>query len=613
MTNIACLRSLIVTTAIGCTLLVAGLARAQAPSVNDPDQDPDFINRIVEAQDPFTPPTFIIRGRTDGIRIDRPQPPATTLITNRAQAARFLMYATFGGSETDIDALVGRDAADWLTDAFEVEPVTFLDRTIAARRPDGEIEDKAIVNSMLWQAMMTSEDQLGMRMTFALSQIFVASLDTPQGQLEEDAYFVDQLRRHAFGHYRDLLEDVTYAPLMGRWLTFLRNRKGNPNTGRVPDENYAREILQLFSIGLLALNRDGTPALDNAGNRIETYDNADIAGLARVFTGFWYDVPTFRSGPTRRSFELPMVIFDEEHSALEKTFLGTTIPENTGGDVSVAMALDTIANHGNVAPFLCRQLIQRFTLSHPSPDYVQRVVTAFERGTFTAVNGQQFGTGVRGDLKATVAAILLDPVIFEHPLDQPRDGGKIREPILKFVQWVRAFDVSGIEPGAFYFLIDTRASDGLGQQFLRPPSVFNFYRPGYVAPQTQSGDQGLTAPELQLVNSSSVAGYLNFMARFVLDRTEVTRQGFDPAVIGEIFLPDYSDELALVEDPRALVDRLDLLLTGRRLSRTAREEIRTIVEMLPIRTNQNEDRDRLRRVTTTILLVMGAPAYHTLQ
>lgn len=596
-----------------CILIAGGPVRAQAPVVIDPDQDPDFVTRILEDGDRFTPPAFIIRDVTDGIRIAGPRPPATTMITNRAEAARFLMYATYGGTEADIDSLVGRDAADWLVEALAQEPFTFLDKTVAARRPDGEIEDKSTVNSLLWQAMMTAEDQLGMRMTFALSQIFVASLDTPQGQLEEEAYFLDQLRRHAFGQYRDLLEDVTYAPLMGRWLTFLRNRKGDPRTGRVPDENYAREILQLFSIGLLALNPDGTPRLDNRGNRIETYDNSDIAGLARVFTGFWYDVPTFRSGPTKRSFELPMVIFDDEHSALEKTFLGITIPENTPGDVSVSMALDTIADHDNVAPFICRQLIQRFTRSHPSTDYVERVVDAFEGGQFVAVNGQSFGTGQRGDLEATLAAILLDPIIFEHPIDQPRDGGKIREPILKFVQWVRAFDVTGIEPGAFFFLNDTRGSDRLSQQFLRPPSVFNFYRPGYVAPQTQTGNAGLTAPELQLVNSSSVAGYLNFITRFVFDFTEVTTQGFDPDEIGEIFLPDYTDELALVDDPRALVDHLDLLLTGRRLSRTARQEIQTIIEMLPIRTNQNEDRDRLRRVNTAIILVMGAPAYHTLQ
>ncbi|MEO0673668.1 MAG: DUF1800 family protein, partial [Pseudomonadota bacterium] len=399
-----------------CILIAGGPVRAQAPVVIDPDQDPDFVTRILEDGDRFTPPAFIIRDVTDGIRIAGPRPPATTMITNRAEAARFLMYATYGGTEADIDSLVGRDAADWLVEALAQEPFTFLDKTVAARRPDGEIEDKSTVNSLLWQAMMTAEDQLGMRMTFALSQIFVASLDTPQGQLEEEAYFLDQLRRHAFGQYRDLLEDVTYAPLMGRWLTFLRNRKGDPRTGRVPDENYAREILQLFSIGLLALNPDGTPRLDNRGNRIETYDNSDIAGLARVFTGFWYDVPTFRSGPTKRSFELPMVIFDDEHSALEKTFLGITIPENTPGDVSVSMALDTIADHDNVAPFICRQLIQRFTRSHPSTDYVERVVDAFEGGQFVAVNGQSFGTGQRGDLEATLAAILLDPIIFEHPI-----------------------------------------------------------------------------------------------------------------------------------------------------------------------------------------------------
>ncbi|MEL7485986.1 MAG: DUF1800 family protein [Pseudomonadota bacterium] len=517
-----------------------------------------------------------------------------------------MAFATFGASMDEIDALVGRDAADWLAEEFAKPATAFLPPVLAVRTPGPNFPDGRILQDLFWTAMMEADDQLRMRMIFALSQILVVSQDATGNNQDQLAYYVDVLGANAFGDYRALLEDVTYAPVMSQFLTYFRNRRGDPNTGRMPDENYAREILQLFSIGLVELNPDGTPRLGGGGNAIPTYDNDDIVGLARVFTGLAYDDGSFFAGPSLDSRVSPLVMYDEQHSELEKSFLTATIPANTPGVESIDRALDEIFAHPNVAPFIARQLIQRFTASNPAPAYVARVAAAFESGEFMADNGRVFGDRTRGDLEATLAAILLDPSLFEDPGLQDAAAGKVREPILKFVHWVRAFNVGDIDPIAEFRLSNTRDADDLGQQFLRSPSVFNFYRPGYIAPQTESGAAGLTAPELQILNSTSASGYINFVGDFILDLTGGQN---DPPR----FTPDYAAELALVDDPAALIDRLDLLLTGGRLSTDAHAEILSIVENTPIRTNANEADDRLRRVETAIFLVVASPAYHVVQ
>ncbi|MEM7768688.1 MAG: DUF1800 family protein [Pseudomonadota bacterium] len=515
----------------------------------------------------------------------------------------FLNRATFGARQQDINALVGRDAADWLADEMAKRQTEFLPPLEQRFQANNRNLPNDSNSPLTWNAFITANDQLRMRTTFALSQIIVTSDLLSGGATESQkiAYYIDKLGENAFGSYRRLLEDITYAPMMGQYLTYLRNRKGNENTGRMPDENYAREIMQLFTIGLLELNPDGSVRTDATGTPIEVYDNEDVIGLARVFTGLAQAGGQFNGrGSDSDSMYKPMEMFEDEHSQLEKSFLGTTIPPNTPGRESISLALDTLHDHPNVGPFLATRMIQRFTASAPSADYVERVATAFETGTFTAPNGRQFGEGQRGDMAAMVAAILLDQSLFDGTIT-PQEG-KVREPIIRFVHWARAFDVDGINAENERKLRDTSAPDnGLGQHPFRSASVFNFYRPGYVAPQTQTGDAGLTAPEFQIANSVAAIGYANFMSEYILDRTP-TRDS------NNTFRPDYGTEIGLADNPEALADHLNIFLTGGMMSASSRQEIIDAVTAMPLR-DDNLAEDRRGRAEVAIFVAVNTPAY----
>ena len=469
---------------------------------------------------------------------------------------------------------------------------------------DNQFNRQVFNRGAAMSALMTSEDVLRQRMIFALSQLFVVNLTSsgPAVRPFREANYLEILSRNAFGNFRDLMEDITYSPAMANYLTYIANRKADPNTGRMPDENYARELLQLFTIGLVELNMDGTVVTD-ANGPVELYDNSDIEGLARVFTGLSYDVDRFRGFTTDSDANSSrLAMFDREHEDGEKVFLGTVIPAGTSGEDSIQIALDTIFEHPNVAPFISRQLIQRFTASNPNRGYVTRVANAFESGSFTAADGTQFGTGERGDLAATLAAILLDQSVFREIDGGNQATGKIREPLLRFVHWARAFDISNANPPQTLFGLRNFAiqspTDGLGQRMIEAPSVFNFYRPGFILPGSEAGQRGLTTPELQLSNEGATVGYLNFMS-------DVT--GRNPNN-DDLILPDYSDELALAEDVDALVSRLNLLLTANRMSDAEIEGVIEVTNAVSINQN-NQDRDRFARVQVAITAITSLPSY----
>ncbi len=526
------------------------------------------------------------------------------MIDSQAKANLFLSQATFGGSESDMSGILNQDAAVFLESEFSKSPTYFMPQILARVGAGGGLAARSHTH-ITWDTMVEANDQLRQRMVFALSQILVkAQLSTNGSEQIRHIQYQDALVEHAFGNYRDLLEAVTYSPAMAEWLTYMNNQKGDPDTGRMPDENYAREILQLFSIGLVELNPDGTPRLDGQGNPIETYTNDDVVGLARVFTGLSYKGPQFFHNKDDDAYYNPLVMFDDYHSELEKNFLGTTIPENTPGEETIELALDAIFAHPNVGPFISKQLIQRFTSSNPDPEYVERVSTAFDDGSFTSTNGTEFGTGQRGDLEATLAAILLDPSIHDDSIGVT--DGKIREPVLRFIHWARAFDVSNIDAANDRLLTDTRdPGEGLGQHPFRSPSVFNFYRPGYVAPGTETGALDLTAPEFQLVNESSAVGYLNFITNFTMQRTSLI-DADNPS-----YVPDYSEEISLAYNESALVDHLDAKLTGGRLSDAEKSEIEDILSGMRARTDSqnNEDEDRTERAHIGAILVMNSPSF----
>lgn len=518
-----------------------------------------------------------------------------TELETREEAARFLMQAGFGGTDAQIDALVGTDAADWIVNEMR-KPATLMLPEMQRRYPTREDTDNHH-SRLVWQTLLTADDQLRQRMMFALSQIFVVSTNGAFDQGFMTADYTDILTRQAFGNYRELLDNVTYSPAMSRYLTYYRNRKGDERSGRMPDENYAREVLQLFSIGLVELEMDGTP---KAGAP-ETYDNDDIVGLARVFTGLSGEGTGFNSGDHVDDWRIhPLKMFDEQHSALEKAFLGTTVPENTSGTETIQTALDTIANHPNIAPFISRQFIQRFTASSPSPEYVRRVAEVFEAGTYRAPNGQAFGTGNRGNFQAVIAAILLDESV--HDEVQADTEGKVREPVLKLIHYTRSFDVDNIdvwEEWRFNNTSDPNAS--LGQHPLRSPSVFNFYRPGYLAPGSESGEAALSAPEFQIVNESASLGFTNFLTHYIM------RPADDPDRYPG-FQPDFTTEIGLADDVKALVAHLNVKLTAGQLSDVAKADIIDVVSTLII-DGDDAAEDRRKRVQTAILMMTASAAF----
>ncbi len=524
-----------------------------------------------------------------------------------AEASRFLAQATFGPRMAEIDALAASTPDAWLNEQFAKPQTLHLPQTsayLSTLTPDLRRGQTGFVWS-IWRNFSSGEDQLRQRVAFALSEMMVISLSSnlsfsyPYGP----AQYLDTLGANAFGNYRKLLDDVTYSPMMGNYLTHIRNRKENILTGAVPDENYAREVMQLMTIGLYQLNLDGTQKLDGAGKPIETYSNADISGLAKVFTGLSWAGPDtsdarFRGGggtPDVPDHQIkPMQAYDQFHSTSLKQFLGVTIPATTVAttNADIKFALDTLFNHPNVGPFFSKQLIQRLVTSNPSPAYVSRVASAFNNN----------GAGVRGDMKAVIKAVLLDPEA--RTANVSNTSGKLREPVVRFVHWMRSFNTRS-QNGQYLFGSTSDPSTSLAQSPMNAPSVFNFFRPGFIPPNSKMGAQGLVSPEAQITSETSVAGYLNFMRNTIQNGVGTLQANSTRDII-----PDYTQEIALANDADKLIDRVALLLTADTLSANTRTQIRTAINSVPIRTAATDaDTDRRNRVYLAIYLTMASPDY----
>ncbi|MFN5268532.1 MAG: DUF1800 family protein, partial [Hyphomonadaceae bacterium] len=388
-----------------------------------------------------------------------------------AETSRFLIQATFGPTEAEIEATRDTTFAAWIT-AQQALPegalaLDYLNTrrnqlrnppAPAAPNPTADVSSTHFYE-YFWREAVTSQDQLRERTKFALSQIFVISFAEPQMNVRGLGSYYDMLGRNAFGNYRQLLEDVTLHPMMGVYLTHMANQKEDLTTGRSPDENFAREVMQLMSIGLFELNNDGTQKLDGSGNPIPTYTAADISNLAKVFTGFsWFATTPTNStfsggGRNDASFVNPMIAYPNFHSISEKRFLGTVIPATTtpnpAGDLKIA--LDAIFNHPNVGPFIGKQMIQRLVTSNPSPAYVNRVANVFNNN----------GSGVRGDMAAVVRAVLLDSEARNMSAGVDANFGKLREPVIRMTGLMRALNASSTN--GFWPVGSTSASTSLGQ------------------------------------------------------------------------------------------------------------------------------------------------------
>jgi uncharacterized protein (DUF1800 family) len=538
------------------------------------------------------------------------QTPAADALTSK-QAARLLTQASFGPTPDSVNSLTGQTAANWISDqmampsatTYEDEVQTWFDKGSSYRPGNGgsNYTPNWLINKY-WSLANSAPDQLRRRIVHALMQIFVISLEdsTLYDAARPFGQYLDNLGKHAFGNFRNLIEDVALSPAMGIYLSHIRNQKADPATGRMPDENFAREVMQLFSIGLYQLNLDGTLKLDSNGKPIETYTNDDVVGLARVFTGWSWDMPdgtsasnTFKwGGPGRYAtvgdarFDLrPMRIYPSFHETGVKSFLGTTISAGTSGPASLAIALDTLFNHPNVGPFIGKQLIQRLVTSNPSAAYVEAVASAFNNN----------GSGVRGDMAAVIRTILLHPEARGEPSGE---FGKLREPSLRITQAIRAFGASSLT-GRWMI---GRGERALLQAPLLSPSVFNFYRPGYVPPNTQIANLGLVAPEFQIADETTVVNWINYVWALVQWGQGWTGTGVDVAQEmqnKQDVTIDFSSSStlwgqAVGNSDTAVIDQIDLLLFSGQMSATLRGQILNAMQNQVNWNLATRSRDKLR-------------------
>lgn len=533
-----------------------------------------------------------------------PAPPPAPRPTE-AEAGRLLSQATFGPNDSSIDAVRSGSIEDWIRNQVSLPPPSSTHRaTLEAELqemrktdPNAQLRHDQFLDSW-WRNAVTGPDQLRQRVAFAYSQIFVISLASDVVDVRGAGDYYDMLTAKAFGNYREILEAVTLHPMMGSYLTYLGNVKEDSAGTRAPDQNYAREVMQLMTIGLFELNPDGTPKRDLSGQPIPAYSSADIAGLAKVFTGWsWYNpAPTsttfFGGNRSPDASVRPMIFYPQYHSTSQKTFLGQTIPASAtvDGPGELKVALDTLFNHPNTGPFVCRQLIQRLVTSNPTPAYVQRVAAVFANN----------GAGVRGDMGAVVTAILTDPEARRANAAQDPAYGKLREPVFRLSHLLRAF--SGTSLSGEWRVRSTTGVRSLGQSALFSPTVFNFWRPGYVPPATSAlGARNLVGPEFQVVNEITTAGYVNTI-------TQVINTGIG---IDNDVRVSFASEEAIADKPDQLADRLNRLLLSGQMSGALRTRIVDAVNSITIPSTGGVQASQARnnRVKVAVLLVMTSPEY----
>ena len=499
-------------------------------------------------------------------------PPAINLNSvSQSDASRFLAQATFGPTATEINTLVAEGYSAWMANQMAFPATSHLTETRADAAAFPNTGQFAITQNnrqeAWWKLSVTAPDQLRQRVAFALSEILVVSdvASSLAQQPEALANYYDLLAKDAFGTYRQLLQDVTLSPVMGNYLNMLRNAAANPAKGTSADENYAREIMQLFSIGLNFLNPDATLVLDSTGQPVATYDNATIIQTADVLTGWSYFStlanPSFTGGAA--DWYDPMMLFPAFHDNTQKTLVALTsggpsvlAPANGGGAADLKILLDTLANHQNTGPFICRQLIQRLVTSNPSPGYVYRAAQVFAND----------GTGVRGNLGAVVKAILLDYEARSQSLITDAGYGKLKEPLLRQTAIYRAFNAAA-QNGRFAIF---SADQTLGQAALRSPTVFNFFLPGFSPPGSLAA-AGLVAPEFQITTATTAIVVPNTLYASVYTPTTPAATTLVLDLSSLTNAPDYT----------SLVTTLNLLFSGGNMGSTATQRIVSALAALP--------------------------------
>lgn len=519
-----------------------------------------------------------------------PEPLLTLETANSDQitdASRLLNQATFGATLPEIESVLAHSAEAWIDMQFDIAPSSHVAEVGKINLP--ESEGNIWRNHRMyawWNIAVHGDDQLRQRVAFALSQIMVISDKSTFGnQHIAIANYYDVLVEHSFGNFRDLLEDVTLSPLMGMYLSTLGNEKPDEQRNIRPDENFAREVMQLFTIGLEELNTDGTPRLGAANEAVSTYNQDIIENYAHVFTGWHF------SGTTAETWYYwwdnyddisPMTSVDSFHASNEKTLLSDIIlPANQSAVDDLQGALDSLFYHPNVGPFIGKQLIQRLVTSNPSTDYIERVALAFNDN----------GNGVRGDMKAVIKAILLDPEARAVPASDD-EFGKIREPLIRIAHMLRVLNISA-ESG----LIDLPYPDYFTNQApLSAASVFNFYSPNYTTPGELS-ENNWVAPELEILTETYTVRMTNYFAYTALWSYSVSDPEEDQMVI------DYGAEIALLlDDPDLLIEYMDRVFLAGMMSENMKA---ILLGMLDEMTYQIP----AEKVANLMFLVLASPQF----
>ena len=525
--------------------------------------------------------------------VPTPPPPLPGGTPTAAAAGRFLSQATFGATDALITKVQSQGYDAFLNEQFAApmsSHLAFVDAAVAALpspSPSATPNQPTLnqTNDAWWSYAISGPDQLRQRVAFALSETLVVSLNSAglgNRPFALPAYY-DVLVRDAFGNYRQLLEDITLNPAMGAYLNMLQNDKANPARGTLPNENYAREIMQLFSIGLYDLNLDSGLTLSASGFPIATYGQDAILGTSAVFTGWTYAQPgvanpVFFPGVATQSWRLPMINIASRHSPDAKTILnGVTIPAGQTAAQDLKTTLDTIFNHPNVGPFICRQLIQRLVTSNPSPGYVYRVASVFNN------NGQ----GVRGDLNAVVRAILMD-YDARVPLISAQGLGHEREPVIRLTNLLRAFNASS--PSGKFSVRNAYAN--LFEEAMHSPTVFNFFSPEYAAPGAIAA-AGMQSPEFEITTETTVVTITNYLRTAIFGT-------LGPAT--DRITLNLSNDIALAANPSQLVDHLNTVLMAGGMS----SEMRTIMINAITQIPANNPTERAR---TAIYLVINSPEF----
>jgi uncharacterized protein (DUF1800 family) len=534
------------------------------------------------------------------------------MVYNDYDASRFLYQSTLGSGFQEIKALSGTDFEKWIDLQLNLPAHSILDETNAIYQETvdwflmngGDSADVAPVPNWItfqyawWTQHMNNPDKLRKRVALALSEILVISiLSELQGFGRALASYYDVLLTNAFGNYEDLLYQVSLHPAMGFYLSHLNNPKTDTVENTHPDENYAREIMQLFTIGLNELHSDGTNKLDAQGRPIPSYTQKDIKELAKVFTGLGFggvmpnmytDTSLFGMGIYLADFTKPMKMFGRFHEPGEKFLLNgsTIIPDGQSGLKDIQDAIKALVNHPNTGPFISKQLIQRLIKSNPSPEFVARIAKVFNND----------GNGRRGNLGSVVKAILLDPEARDCDWMLDEHNGQLREPLLRYSHFTSAVDVE--QYYGRYWNIGYDFWLNTTQIPLAPPTVFNFFTPGFT-PKGEIDKKGLVAPEFQIHNSRTSIGYINQVnAWTIFDYVMYSWEQNEPYAI--LNLNELED---LAQDPEVLVNRLDILLTHGNLSDRTRSIIKQTLDAF------KTGSFRENRVRMALYLMMISPDY----